>query len=554
MRRVTGAVMLAVAMMAASGVQAAEDRDFIACDGFLAPKGDADNISNTQMLFGLATGAAEFRRIGHVEIGQRGLDSCYRALADPRLLGSMPLRQAHLLQSQAVHAIGQREFSLALHLLDQSDRVGGGVPGPWFARSLGVANQAVRAYALIQADRHDEAREMIAAMRAAGRWSSSIDRLAYALQMQLDGDFSARSTALRGMLPLNPTMAQPLFKSEFIQGNFAAALETYPAITLVAPQSQQNAPNVGLGTIERKNLIERNSLLAMAAYARAALGQGEEARSMIAGALAQIAPSLVPPSARSNGRPARQEDIRRFEMELPTYTQVWTSLEHWQQAVELRIAAGTMGDADLQQAIAAGRLDELPLQADLLGLLAAASPDPAAADGHTQARLAAIDELAQRNFIASQLDLAELARMLPRPETDRTVPSLRRSGVLGEPGVTRDREGRTDIWTIGYGNKLVQVTAAEELAIYAAAETALEQGHDSLLVLTNHAMVRSQSYAAMDDPNMPKPAEYSAQLRVRLVNAAALPADIADQGWRLISARRAVDELQARYRTDAQDS
>ena len=157
-------------------------------------------------------------------------------------------------------------------------------------------------------------------------------------------------------------------------------------------------------------------------------------------------------------------------------------------------------------------------------------------------------------LVADALDQvpAELMALLPRPETSKIVPTLKPAGdgyFLSDSGLSRNQEGKSDIWTIRYTHNLAPIAAVEELAMLGAAQTARREGYDGMILLSRLSISRTTNVSGMYVGSYQQNSGYEAQMRVRFVNAGALPADLAGMEWRVIPAQKAIDQLSDRYKT-----
>jgi hypothetical protein len=69
-----------------------------------------------------------------------------------------------------------------------------------------------------------------------------------------------------------------------------------------------------------------------------------------------------------------------------------------------------------------------------------------------------------------------------------------------------------------------------------------------MLLLNRMSISRTTNVSGLYTGSYQLNSGYEAQMRVRFVNAAALPADIADAGWRLVPVRQVIEELSDRYK------
>jgi hypothetical protein len=541
----------ACAALCASGAKAATDEDFSSCDGYGPPKGKSDGISKSVWLWGLAARPDDIRRQGLPDVGEGGLAACDRALTDPRLKDTFWLRRANLLQGKAVHALAASHPDLAIELADQSDQLGSANQGgPYFARSTGAGNLAVRAYALTMLERRNEARQAIDALVARRQWSQSIRQLAVALDAQLDTSVAASVARLRSAIPLHPRLARNLFWTQFLEGSYEDAAATYPTLDFSPPNMRGAWSLSDEDRVEAQALEERSSVIGATAYAEATLGRGDDARALIAAGVRAAEAALTPPAPRANGKPPRRSEVEAFNRRRPYATRAKQALGQWQKAVEFRLGIGGQPLEAVQSRFSADKLAELPILPDvfshLAGLDASLKPD---IDRAIEQYRAIVEN---ERIAASKLSVATLLSLLPRPETADAVPVLKPAGdgyFLTDTGLSREREGETDVWTIRYTHKVAPIAADEELAMLGAAQTGQKLGFDSFVILNTSFIARTTNISGMYTGSYSVNSGYEAQLRVRFVHAGELAAEMQPMAWRLISAQQVIEQLGTRYQS-----
>jgi hypothetical protein len=529
---------------------AASDQDFSACDGYNAPRGKSDGIARETFMFGAATRSADIRRNSIYTFGEKGFAACERALQDTRLIDAFWLRRANLLQAQAVHAVWAGQAERAIELTSASDALGVAQKDGYFLQSIGVGNRGVRAYALIALGRRDEALAAIAEMRAGRPWSQSIRQLAMRLHMHLDKSFAAHATEMKDAIPLSPESGRALFWMLFLDGDLEAARAIAPTISFDLPKQRGGWTLRDGWQNELEEIGQRATVQGAHAYTEAAAGNTASAKAALAEAKADLDEAMAPPPPRADGKPPKKQDVEEYGRRLPYARRAKNEIELWEAAIDLRPKIATRpGDETHAEFIAKG-LDKLPIIADILANL----PTENAAE---KAELDAVRARLRSDFDAERvkaLDFpaVELMALLPRPETSRIVPTLKPAGdgyFLSDSGLSRNQEGKSDTWTIRYTHNLAPIAAVEELAMLGAAQTARREGYDSMILLSRLSISRTTNVSGMYVGSYQQNSGYEAQMRVRFVNAGALPADLAGMEWRLIPAQKAIDDLSGRYKT-----
>ncbi|WP_411339661.1 hypothetical protein V6U71_17635 [Sphingopyxis sp. J-6] len=525
---------------------AASDTDFSSCDGYAAPKGKTDGISRENFFFG-ATRSADIRRSEIYSIGESGLAACDRTLADPRLVDDFWLRRANLMQAKALHSIAAKQPEQALVLVAESNALGTAHDERYFVQSIGVGNEGVLAYALIALGRRDEAKAAIERLRRSRPWAQSIQQLATRLQLHLDSGFAGQAAELKGAIPLSPEKAEALFWMEFLYGNYAEARDIAPSISFDLPKQRGGWTLRGADEAALKAIGSRNSFYGAWAYAETVAGHDDRSHSLLAEANKELDEIMVPPPPRSDGRPPKKQDVEDYRRREPHAVKARDELALWKAAIAFRpmIALKPVDVTEVE--FSRKRLNTLPIMPDVLANLPQQSAAEKAEVDGVMANIR--NRLEEERITALDLPVDELLPLLPRPETPKVVPTLKPAGdgsFLSDSGLTRNREGSSDVWTIRYTHRLAPMAAVEELAMLGAAQSAQQAGFDSLLLLGRLSISRTTNVVGWTTGSYNS--GYEAQMRVRFVNANALPEDLGGAAWRLIPAQRVIDDLGNRYR------
>ena len=524
---------------------AAEASSFFLCDGYDAPDKKSDGMTTGTVLWGLASTTADNRR-APVRLGRPGLKSCDDALADPLLLDAYWLRRAHLIQAKGLHALSVGQHDLALELLDKSDALGAN--DPLFGGSLGLANRAIRAFTLTEAKRKDAALAEIALFERARPWSASARRLAFVLRMRLDtDDFMSR---VRKDTPLLPENAMTLFWNAFADGDYAAARDYAPAISFHLPKMRGGWQIEGAAPSALRAIEDRAEVAGAWAFALAMTGQLSDSDAMFAEAEAELAEAAAPPPDRANGQPPRKRDVEAWHARVPFAQTGRGKLARWRTVRDLVLAAGK-GSAtdDLRAFNGSAAAAQLPVLPALLARLKVASLEEVKARDGLLASYR--QDLAQARSKAFDLTVDKLIPMLPRHQTAKMIPVMKPAGdgyFLSDTGLSRAREGNSDVWTLRFVHKFAPIQVVEEMAMLGAAVTALREGKDSFVILSRRSAILTTHvtsyYSGSSDVN----SGYEAQVRVQFVNRAALPSELATMDWRVIRAQEVFDGLSQRYR------
>ncbi|MEJ2796361.1 hypothetical protein WBO27_01980 [Sphingopyxis sp. CCNWLW8] len=261
---------------------------------------------------------------------------------------------------------------------------------------------------------------------------------------------------------------------------------------------------------------------------------------------------MAPPPPRTDGRPPRKKDVEAHARRQPHARKARDELNLWAAAIAYRPMIAIKPIEQSHAEMRKKRLVELPIAIDVLRLTPQMGPDDKA---DVERAIAAIEmRNAQERSAALDLSFDEFMEMLPKPETPKVVPVLKPAGdgyFLSDTGLSRNREGDSDTWTIRYTHALAPKAAVEELALLGAAQTARKEGFDRLLVLSRIALTRTTHVSGGYIPPFDQNSGYEAQLRVRFFHATQIPMDLRGAEWRLVSVEDIITELSPRYREGA---
>lgn len=527
--------------------QAASADDFSSCDGYEAPGRKTDGMTNGAWLWGLATATADIRP-DSVILGKSGSEACDRALANAALKSEFWLRRANLLQAKAVHALTIGYYDQAMEALGHSDEIG--KADPYFVASLGLGNRAIRALALNGLGRKEEALAEIEAIEKARPWSASMLRLASQLKFEVDEAGGAE--AMHAILPLAPENALMLYWQSFVLGDLEKAIGYVPAITWELPKKRGGWTISGELQHQLEMIEQRAELAGSHSFALAMLGRDAEAELVYREAIEDVVDVKAPPPDRGPGRPARKRDIEAWQNRLPFVLKAESSLDLWREATAFVRGVAAREPEEAFASYQSAPIARLPIFPSVLGSLNLVTAEEAAA------REQALDEYRKgveserrKLFVLSGLSGRELLNALPRHLTEKMMPVMKRAGdgfFLSDTGLSKAREGKSDVWTVRFVHKYAPIHVVEEMAMFGAALTALDQGQDSVLVLSRRSAELTTNVSGYYGGGSSYASGYEAQLRVQFVDSARLPPELAGMEWRAIPAKDIVDDLSARYR------
>lgn len=519
--------------------------EYMSCDGFTTPTKKTDGMTEGTWMFGLATATVDLRPMG-IKLGERGIAACDRALVDDQLQPDQWLRRANLLQAKALHALEAGQPELALAAAEQSDAAAKG--DPFFAVSLGLANQAIRALALGKLGRKDEALAALEKVSAARPWSASIQRLTTLLKFRIDEKVA--ETSFRTDIVIAPENAKLLFWEGLLRADYDSAIGYAQAITWDLPKKRGGWTMDGEARLQLETIEDRAELNGALAFALTMAGRGPEAALVLQEADADLAEALAIPPQRANGKPPRKQDIRAWESRQPFAKRGKAKLDLWREATAFVEGVPARVPDEAFATFTKSPMSKLPIFLTVLKRLNLTAPDEIAGrDAAAAEFLVSLDKERREAMVPTNV---QVAAMLPRRLTAKMMPVMKPAGdgyFLSDTGLSRAQEEKTDIWTVRFVHKTAPIHIVEELAMYGAALTAQREGKDGIVVLSRRsAELTTNIVGYYGEGSNSYASGYEAQLRVRLVNSTALPPELAGAEYRVIPASLIIDDMAKRVR------
>lgn len=511
------------------------------CDGYDAPTsvGDAMVKSPIQHILpviniGIRRGKPDF-----VEPGDIG--ACGAALWDLQSYPQYWMRKVSLLSARALHRLAIGDTAGALRDLDAADAAVADKDDLFFQRSLKLSMDLVRAYALRQSgDQSGADRLAIQAWRTRPYWREA--GMAGWIVMGPQAPLEDLESVLRGMAQVSPAAADTLFDVTFEHGQFAKALDLYPALN--PPIKQGNEP---MELRDRLWLEQVNRATAEAfwaqeggryAYALAALGRPAGARAMLATVRQRLA-DATPPEPPLPDQPSIEQRTRLAvaqQGDLQIKTTVPRVIQAWGRLVEAR--------CDVDE----GRADEAWTTAmsgspvgswasvELVQAIAAKAPAHAAFAERLQ------QTWNHRPQRAKADEASALFSALPATESREQLATYRDDiswtglvGVTGN-GFTTAEDRTSGVTTIKLRSRKATLPVMEEMALLKATDLARQAGKKGVVVLKvrniNH-IINDYVYGRLVDT---RPDGYETQVEVIFVDPAAPPAAYQKATWRIIDA------------------
>jgi hypothetical protein len=547
--RIIDLLLAAGALVAAPAMAERNPDKFLTCDGYAAPTRKGDGITKGSWLFGLASTSSDFRR-SEVGLGTAGAEACERALADPLLQPQFSLRRAHLQQGKAIHLLAAGESQKALAALQESDATGAGGEARLFAESVGIGNRALRAWALIQMWKRDEARVELDAIDRQRPQAATLHGLARDIRMEIDPGLDAYLGALRKAAPLEPRFLPVLFNIAIVYGRFEEAVALYPQIEFDLPRNHGGWRLLGTESLKYDLIAERARFAGAMHYALRALGRADRAAALLAEARADVQDATQPPERDQDGRisKSRQKD---YDSRLAAAGKANATLDGWEKAAELRREAveTSLEAVAPRLAVVLGR--DYPVMLDVIRSGKTANAQEKEAVDKVAATVEAEIDKGRREL--GNFSLAKLVEQLPRPETADNTPRFKSGGdgyFLSDNGfhVSKGEDGLR----IRFVSATASPAMVEELAMLAAAQQARAAGKDGFIIQSrNFAQRTLRQYGYMSSYHTDIPSGYEVELRILPVSARALPPALEGSRWRLIEAQPILDALQAKYAAPA---
>ncbi len=537
-----------IALVALLGLAASQARsspeDFMVCDGFGPMKAGLDGLRPSG-LAKLLFSATDHRRSETMRADAQWIVSCDRALADPVLTDKFWVRRANLLQGKAMHLMASGDFGGALEAVAESDRIGLAQNDPLFNDSVALGNRMVRAYALIQLGRPDEARKEVSALEVGRPYAPSIGRVAYQLSQLLDGTVDNKVARSRALAPVAPNDLSTAFWDAFITAQFTAAVEVAPHISFDLPSMRGGWKLIG-GEELQYELIERRADFAGAwAYALHALGRQEESDAVFAAARRDLLDAAAPPAPRANGRKHPEWVLKEFERRETAAGKGTELLDGWVQGIAVRRDVVTLTAREFMDRQHEAVMRTLPIGLDVFRQLRVEPVEQPALDEY----LAKLEQqVAELRREANAISLDDLLQSLPRPEVAEIKPRFRKSDwLISENGFTREKEEGTAIETHRFIHGLASKAMVEELVLLSTARSAQKEGKDSLLINSRRTISRTMNTNMYGTVVSSAAFGNEAQLRVLLIDSKAVPTALGDVGWRLLPVADVLAALEPKY-------
>lgn len=546
---------------------------FSRCDGFGMPSSGGDGMTGYAMIWGV------FNPPGYgttdkttAAKGAEGVAACEAALADAEHLKAQYwMRRVNLLKALALHELERDDSKAALAALDRASAAVVAPDDPFYARSLGLGLDAVRAYAL-RKDGQTEKGAALARQVAERRPFSKLAALSGLTALGADASGPTGRELAIAVGRLHPQFIQVLFASAFYEGRWGDAVSLYDQQATPLKRYFDRRLGRDVDTVDRvaAETFWINCSAALA-YAYAALGREAEsraalqkARDRLAAATADApdkAAAVAPPPAAgetSNASRAAKEAEKQAAARLAQNAQIKAtgekSIQYWSRAVERRASLAKADAASILPLLAIEPLPRGSVGLDMLGLL---ESKVTGATAEAQATRAALAEIRKNLALAPDPEpsVSYLFSSLPDAETPRRLTPYRPKSTSMWSGnddgfavaAMADPESMgieaKEVISVTFRGVASPAAIVEEMAMLRAADLALEKEAYGFVILGRQDVRHTLTQTGMYSGGRTDPQGYSTRLDITLVDAASLSDRYRDAAWRVIEARKVRDSL-----------
>jgi tetratricopeptide (TPR) repeat protein len=456
-------------------------------------------------------------------------------------------RRAAVLQRRAAFLIALKDYDQALADLDAADAIGKTRNDALFDSGIAIGNGMLRAIALGRTDKVEAANaelDRVGAMRPhAAALGAAIDRIRFHFSKDID-QMLARNSAKVRWQPDIMRMLVPLY---IWRGDLESASKYADEVSLIDPKPQSGWIMSGVGGLGG-DVQKKIELDMQRAYIWSGLGQTEKGKALTAEARADIAEFVGSPPVPEKGGKVRKSEQRDYDARKAKGTQLEDLVGRWEKAITLRADALVKPAEELSErdstALGVGTVAAI----DIMRKLKFKGTE----EGEAVSKLIKDLDTAIANDLF-KIDNADLSKLIPEAEYLNDIPNFGWGGtqwLFGNgKGYSQAKEKGTDISTVRFGTFSGSAPTAEELALLAAAQYTEKEGKDSFILLARRAIKRTQtiSYGYYGGGGTTYDAGYESQLRLVMLDSAAIPAEWQSKKARLITVKEVRDALKPRY-------
>ncbi|UKK85861.1 hypothetical protein L7H23_07090 [Sphingopyxis sp. BSN-002] len=473
------------------------------------------------------------------------LAACDKLLAQAPPADAAGYYRAQILQRRALSLTILGGNRLAIAALDESDRLGAAANDGFFKLGIGVGNDLLRAQALRQLGKTDEAIALLGKVRAARPYASSIVEAADRLENVITPGPANLRRLSEARIPIDPEMLRVLFLIDLVEGRLEDAAQSGDQISLREPKMRGGWAIIG-GPDEFETLDRQVVFGSLRAYVAAALGNRSKADALFAESRAAIT-DYAGPDPRSLDRRAAEWKVNQYLARVKQGEEAGKSIALAETLIALRQDRGALTIEGIEKK--AEEMDKAPLVLPILVELMRQ------VEGRQAREAKATADMATRQMLAGlgMVDPGELAALLPKPESLDLVPKFGSSPSMlwfgGGPGWSQSKEGDGNIRTVRYETDFGSKAMMEEMLLLASAHLARQEGKDGFLVLASRSFARQTTMVSYWGGSSTYDSGFEAQARIQLVDTANLPPELAGQKGRIITAAQIERDLQPRYQS-----
>ncbi|HWE98363.1 MAG TPA: hypothetical protein VG248_01040 [Caulobacteraceae bacterium] len=518
--------------------------DFIGCDGYGAPTPEGDGMIHFAMTLGIFNTPGEGNTMRQTALtGPAGVAACDQAI--PAVPPQHWRRVVSLLLARAVHDLEARDAKAALADLDKAEAAARDPADAFYARSLGLDLDSMRAYALRQTGEAAAARALALKTLDARPWRKRAPQAAVVV-LSSSADEDTLASLLRRGAALDPRGLDGLFNFDLAKGRFAEAALIHPSLVMPLLPEPTGYP----AQVEQEKRVigalywmNRDSQYA---YALAALGRADEARAAIADARQRFEAQTqnpvdpLPPKVAARRMMEINDNNRARAIGEP-------SLTRYDALVKARLLAADGHPEEALQTIA-------PLSKDVLWLdvAKAASPSPNRTNPPPPVIVVptGVDKLVTA-FWKNDLPEAEARERLPSETRAGAAIAAAWSGASPHP--VRDgpapEPGAVSIKTHPQRGPTMDMVG--EMVLLRAAELAHEQNKKGMVVLRREEINHILNTFVYGRQVRSDPTGFESDMDVLFVDPGALPAAYAATPWRVLDVDAILASLTPVYRRPA---
>lgn len=471
------------------------------------------------------------------------LKACDKSLADAPPPDSRWDYRAQLLQHRALALTLLGGYRLALAALDDSDAIGAGGQGDFFAMSTGLGNTMLRAYALDRLGERDRALALIADIRRARSYAPSIQAAADALEFRIDPTPATMRRLAATRATIDPEVYRLIFLMDLSQSQIAEADWTGDQVSFRDPKMRGGWSMVGAPD-EAEQMGRQVSFLSLRAYAAAANGNQAKADALLAAGRATIA-DYVGEDPRIKDRAAREWKMNAYNARVSKGAEMERTLAAARSLISLRKESAALSMDALTGKLKA--IDDPKLHffvvTDLLRQIS----------GSDKAQAALTANMLFRRILTDlqSFDPTQLGELLPKTEYLDQVPRFASSPDpiwLGNiSGWSQAKEGDGAIRTVRYETTTGSKAMMEEMLLLASANLARQEGKDAFIILSSRTFSRQTTVSGYFSSGTTYDSGVEAQARIQLLDTANLAGDLAQRKDRIITVAQIERDLRPRY-------